>query len=251
MTGISETFIRSGVPISHGILAAMVLFAASARAQNRENAAAITDMIDASLVDVAPVAADGVPAEPSAEDSQGDSEKDDSALNRDAEADASQTGTEMVATPAEDDLLVPDNTPAIVRPIVRDPFWPPGYDPNPPPKVTPTPAVVPTAPTIPRATPTPTPVALPEPTRADWDAAVRQLKPIIGRSVDPEGNEVHFALLNNRLLAIGQPVSVNTALFAFSWRIDCITAAGVDWTPIEVRRLQDGKRFPPPQNDAL
>ena len=251
MTGISETCLRSGVPVACRILAAVALFAGLAGAQDLEEAAAIAAKMAGAAVGIAPDVVDGAPAEPPGEDPQADAQEDDIPLERDAEADVAQAPTEEAEPPIEADPLVSAHTPPPSTPIIRDPFWPPGYDPNPAPKAPPTTNVVSSTPTIEHATPTQPPVELPEPTPAHWTAATRQLKPIIGRSVDPEGNEQHFALLNNRLLAIGQTVSANTSLFAFSWRIGRITATGVEWIPVEARRLQDGKRFPPPQTEAF
>jgi hypothetical protein len=148
-----------------------------------------------------------------------------------------------VAVVSADEKKAPD-APAALTPIVRDPFWPPGFDPNPP-------VVTSTAPRI-ESVPTPgnPPVRLPDPSPADWAAAARQIKPVVGRSVDPEGKEVYFALLNNRLLAIGQTVSASTSQFTCFWRIGRITAAGVELIPVEARRLGDNKRFPPPPRDT-
>lgn len=148
-----------------------------------------------------------------------------------------------VAVVSADEKKAPD-APAVLTPIVRDPFWPPGFDPNPP-------AVASTAPRIESA---PTlgqpPARLLDPGPADWAAAARQIKPVVGRSVDPEGKEVYFALLNNHVLAIGQTVSASTSQFTCSWRVGRITAAGVELIPAEARRLGDNKRFSPPQRDA-
>ena len=150
---------------------------------------------------------------------------------------------QSVAGVSADEKKTPD-APAALTPIVRDPFWPPGFDPNPP-------VVTSTAPRI-ESVPTPgkPPVRLPVPGPADWAAAARQIKLVVGRSVDPEGKEVYFALLNNRLLAIGQTVSASTSQFACSWRVGRITAAGVELIPAEARRLGDDKRFPPPPRDT-
>jgi hypothetical protein len=150
---------------------------------------------------------------------------------------------QSVAVVSTDEKKAPD-APAVLTPIVRDPFWPPGFDPNPP-------AVASTAPRIESApTPGKPPVRLPDPSPADWAAAARQIKPVVGRSVDPEGQEVYFALLNNRLLAIGQTVTASTSQFTCSWRVGRITSAGVELIPAEARRLGDDKRFPPPPRDA-
>jgi hypothetical protein len=150
---------------------------------------------------------------------------------------------QSVAGVSADEKKAPD-APAALTPIVRDPFWPPGFDPNPP-------VVASTAPRIESApTPGQPPVRLPDPSPADWAAAARQIKPVVGRSVDPEGQEVYFALLNNRLLAIGQTVSASTSQFTCSWRVGRITAAGVELIPAEARRLGDNKRFPPPPRDT-
>ncbi|MBM4163346.1 MAG: hypothetical protein FJ222_02745 [Lentisphaerae bacterium] len=147
-------------------------------------------------------------------------------------------------TPADTDAPDTPDTPSALTPIVRDPFWPPGFDPNPP-------VVDAAAPRVETPTPSgPPPVRLPDPGPADWAAAVGQIKPRVGRSVDPEGKEVYFALLNNRLLAIGQTVSASTSLFACSWRVGGITAAGVELIPAEARRLSDGKRFGPPKRET-
>jgi hypothetical protein len=150
---------------------------------------------------------------------------------------------QSVAGVSADEKKTPD-APAALTPIVRDPFWPPGFDPNPP-------VVTSTSPRI-ESVPTPgkPPVRLPDPGPADWAAAARQIKLVVGRSVDPEGKEVYFALLNNRLLAIGQTVSASTSQFACSWRVGRITAAGVELIPAEARRLGDDKRFPPPPRDT-
>jgi hypothetical protein len=144
---------------------------------------------------------------------------------------------EAPPTPAATD------TTAALTPIARDPFWPPGFDPTPPVVDSTTPAVEPTISSG-------SSVRLPEPGPADWNAAARQIKPRIGRSVDPEGNEVFFALLNNRLLAIGKTISASTPLFACSWRVGRITADGVELIPVEARRLSDGKRFSPPKRET-
>ena len=251
MTGIRETCLKSGVPVACRILAAVALFAGLAGAQNLEEAPATAAKMSGVAVGIAPDAAGGANAESPQEGPQADVQEDDIPLERDVEADVAQSRTEEAEPPTEADPLLLAPTPPPSTPIVRDPFWPPGYDPNPAPKAPPTPNVVSSTPTVEHTTPPPPPVELPEPTPAHWTAATRQLKPIIGRSVDPEGHEQHFALLNNRLLAIGQTVSANTSLFAFSWRIGRITATGVEWIPVEARRLQDGQRFSPRQTEAF
>jgi hypothetical protein len=149
-----------------------------------------------------------------------------------------------VPTPADAAGLAAAAAAAALTPIVRDPFWPPGFDPAPPVEDSGAPRVEIPVPSG------PPPVRLPEPGPADWAAAARQLKPRVGHSVDPEGNEVFFALLNNRLLAIGKTVSASTSLFACSWRVGRITAAGVELIPVEARRLSDGKRFLPPKRET-
>lgn len=147
-------------------------------------------------------------------------------------------------TPADTAAPETPDTSSALTPIVRDPFWPPGFDPNPP-------VVAAEAPPVETPTPSgPPPVRLPDPGPADWAAAARQIKPRVGHSIDPEGNEVYFALLNNRLLATGQTVSASTSLFACSWRVGRITASGVELIPAEARRLSDGKRFPPPKRET-
>jgi hypothetical protein len=147
-------------------------------------------------------------------------------------------------TPADTNAAAAPDANPVLPLIVRDPFWPPGFDPN-------LPVVDAEAPPVETPTPSgPPPVSLPDPGPADWAAAARQIKPRVGRSVDPEGKEVYFALLNNRLLAIGQKVSASTSLFACSWRVGGITAAGVELIPAEARRLSDGKRFPPPKRET-
>ncbi len=155
----------------------------------------------------------------------------------DAEAAAPAAAAESAT--AEPRVQPPAPPPAL-PPIVRDPFWPVGFDPAPP-------STAPVAASQPD--PAPPPQKLAEPGPGDWAAARRQLKPNVGSGVNPDGSERFFAFMNNRLIAPGQTVKVETPLFSFAWRIARIDADGVAFTPVEARRLGDGARFAPPPTD--
>ncbi len=207
---------RSAVGVHLSLIVAVVLFAGLSQAQDDEEASP-TD------------------AEEVGEQAEAEADSDGEA-NSDAEADSV---AEEVENPAAG-LTRPATVVADLSPIIRDPFWPVGFDPNPPvPTAAPTPAPKP-RPEI----PLPPPVRLPEPGDTEWSAARRQLAPTVGRSVDPDGIERFFTILNNRLVNAGQTVSVTTPVFLFTWRVVRITEAGVEFLAVEARRLSDGKRFP-------
>lgn len=150
--------------------------------------------------------------------------------------------SETQSTTTVTDATAPSAAPAPatspnLTPIVRDPFWPIDYDPNPPPK--------PVDPE-PETKTVPPPPKLPEPGPTDWAKATKTLAPAMGHSVDPAGDKRFFAFLNNRLLTPGEIVPLKTPLFLFTWRVSLINATGVEFTPIAAKRLSDGAQFAPP-----
>ncbi len=163
-----------------------------------------------------------------------------------ADADTSEQAEEDAELVPEDPaaglMSLPGSDAIGLPPICRDPFWPVGFNPNPPV------ATAAPAPSLRPEVRLPQPVRLPEPGAVEWSTARRQLKPTVGRSVDPDGNEQFFTILNNRLVNAGQTVSVTTPVFSFTWRVVRITEAGVEFLAVEARRLSDGKRFPAATN---
>ena len=128
----------------------------------------------------------------------------------------------------------------LFKPIERDPFWPVGFDPNPPP---PPDASEDNADRgKPKEPPKP---ILPEPDRDDWLQAQKRLKYNVGSSTTADGDKQYFAFMNNKLMSIGQVVAIRTELFHFTWRVAGVSPTGVRFTPLKARRLSDGAEFWP------
>ena len=114
----------------------------------------------------------------------------------------------------------------------RDPFWPIGYAPAPPP------APVSAQPAEPAA-PTPTPAAQKPVTDADW-AKARKALTVSGftKSVKPDTQTTRIlVMINRRSYTAGDTVTFVNDDIRFQWRIDTVTEKALSLTPLNAVRV--------------
>lgn len=105
--------------------------------------------------------------------------------------------------------------------IVRDPFWPLGYEPPKPEKPQPKPPPKPLTPAKPRQPPQPEPPKIEPITQTDWDLAQRLLT-ISGtiRSIRPDTGETRAQIMINRQTYVaGDALVMTNRDIRFVWRV--------------------------------
>jgi hypothetical protein len=115
----------------------------------------------------------------------------------------------------------------------RDPFWPIGYVPPPPPEPTPV-AAEPSA-TRPEA---PTKPAEKTITDDDW-ALARKALVVSGftQSVRPDGQTRTLAMVNRRMIAAGDTITLIHQDVRFLWRVESIANRSFQLTQVKAERL--------------
>jgi hypothetical protein len=120
---------------------------------------------------------------------------------------------------------------------VRDPFWPIGYTPPPPPS--PVTETLPSEPTVKPPPPKPAPPAVKPVTDADW-AKARKALPVSGftKSVRPDTQETKIlVMINRRSYQVGDKVPFVHDDIRFQWRIEAITEKDLTLVPLQAVRI--------------
>ncbi|MBP7828885.1 MAG: hypothetical protein KA248_03090 [Kiritimatiellae bacterium] len=122
--------------------------------------------------------------------------------------------------PSPDDPVAPaelsaDMVPPEAPPAVRDPFWPVGYEPPPPPR--PEEAVSPTG-------------AVPVSATLQWQEA---LKTVAVQGIMRTGPSSHVAMVNGQVVGAGDTVSVVYGGREYRWRVVSVGEEGVSFARVE------------------